>query len=61
MELKWISLSCLRLRSAGSNRTFMELKLAVVVITEGMIICSNRTFMELKSRCSLRPFLARVF
>ena len=34
--------------AASSNRTFMELKLAIVYTLETVYMCSNRTFMELK-------------
>ena len=34
----------------GSNRTFMELKLDMVVYVTIAAVSSNRTFMELKCR-----------
>ena len=34
--------------TAGSNRTFMELKLCMPILVILAIVCSNRTFMELK-------------
>ena len=37
-----------------SNRTFMELKLAVTVLRIRKVVCSNRTFMELKFRQGAR-------
>ena len=36
------------LASMGSNRTFMELKLVVLLSKLRSCVCSNRTFMELK-------------
>ena len=33
----------------GLNRTFMELKFAILPRQRASVICLNRTFMELKS------------
>ena len=48
MELKSAS-TCSQAAFSGSNRTFMELKFAVISISFALQVCrSNRTFMELK-------------
>ena len=47
MELKLKEHCPLEEEVGGSNRTFMELKCAMPVLSVG-IVSSNRTFMELK-------------
>ena len=55
MELKYLTfaLSVNRI-TAGSNRTFMELKLYIGKTPKSVLFGSNRTFMELK-------YLNRIF
>ena len=49
MELKWSCLIAITKGMYCSNRTFMELKLAIRDEVLGTSESSNRTFMELKS------------
>ena len=48
-------------RDRCSNRTFMELKLVVVLENRLGDACSNRTFMELKWRTRRRYLLPVPF
>ena len=48
MELKFAENTDNSSGRAGSNRTFMELKLGIKKGDMVTFVCSNRTFMELK-------------
>ena len=50
MELKLRSLRQDKAQDSRFNRTFMELKWGIVVLSQLNIVSFNRTFMELKLR-----------